>query len=272
MKLDKENRTFDCDPTLTDSQVLEFCSHGAIVLEGVVSHEINQQTFEYLDEHPTGEPSTIMLEDWFLENVLLHPEVAGAVRSILGRNVGLPVLMSNHRAKCPAPAQGWHHDGDSVFDPEVNYLQVFYYPQDVTPEMGPTEILPGSHLAPTGRDIGWRGGRLMDSSAGTVFITMYPILHRKSESTTEGMRNMLKWSYWRTVPPQRDWVIEPNFDFHTANYGGHGAAKLVAHKFFWLCGKGDEFRTMGGQSWPYSGSQANQIQKSYGFPSGPPQW
>lgn len=181
MKLDKESRTFDCNPTLTDTQVLEFCKHGAIVLEGVVPDKINQQTYAYLDGHPTGEPSTIMLEDWFLENVLLHSQVAGAVRSILGRNVGMPVLMSNHRAKCPAPAQGWHHDGDSVFDPEVNYLQVFYYPQDVTPEMGPTEILLGSHLAPTGQGIEWRGGRLMDSSAGTVFITMYSILHRKSE-------------------------------------------------------------------------------------------
>ena len=53
MKLDRENRTFDCDPTLTDTQVLEFCKQGTIVLEGVVPDETNHRAFAYLDEHPT---------------------------------------------------------------------------------------------------------------------------------------------------------------------------------------------------------------------------
>lgn len=270
VKLNKSNRTFDCEPTLTDTQMLEFCKQGYLILKGVVPEEINRRAFEYLDAHPSGEPSTIILEDWFIQNVLLQPQVAGAVRSVLGRNVGLPVLMSNHRVKCPAPAQGWHHDADSVFGPEIHYLQVFYYSQDTPQELGPTEVLPGSHLAPAHRDIDWKGGVLTTAPAGSVFITIYPILHRKSASTAEGMRNLLKWNYWRTKPPQRDWIREPNFDFHTADYGGHGTSKLVAHMFYWLCVAGHKFRTLGGQSWPYSGSRANQIEKSYGFP-GPPE-
>ena len=32
----------------------------------------------------------------------------------------------------------------------------------------------------------------------------------------EGVRNLLKYQYWRTVEPERDWVIEPDFDFHTS--------------------------------------------------------
>jgi hypothetical protein len=272
MKLDKETRTYDCEPILTDLQVLEFCKQGFLMLEGVVPDEINRRTFAYLDAHRSHEPSTILLEDWFVNNVLLQPQAAGAVRSVLGKNVGLPVLMSNHRVECPASAQGWHHDADSLFGPEVNYLQVFYYPQDVPTKMGPTEVLPGSHLTPTQRDPAWQGGVLTAVSAGSVFITIYPILHRRSASTAEGMRNLLKWNYWRTEPPQRNWIIEPDFDFHTANYGGHGVAKHVAHMLYWLCGKADEFRTIGGQGWPYSGSQTNQIGKSYGFPSSPPRW
>ena len=74
---------------------------------------------------------------------------------------------------------------------------------------------------------------------------------------------MLKHNYWRTVPPQRDWIIEPDFDFQTADYWGHGIAKYIAHMFYWLCGKGDEFRIMGGQAWPWH--NRNQIGKSYGF-------
>jgi hypothetical protein len=41
------------------------------------------------------------------------------------------VLISNHRVQCPAEETGWHHDGDAVFDEECNYLQCFYYPEDV---------------------------------------------------------------------------------------------------------------------------------------------
>ena len=48
-----------------------------------------------------------------------------------------------------------------------------------------------------------------------------------------------------------------------APYGGHGVARYVAHMFYWLCGKGDEFRLIGGQAWPWS--SANQIGPSYGF-------
>ena len=64
---------------------------------------------------------------------------------------------------------------------------------------------------------------------------------------------MLKYNYWRTVPPQRDWITEPEFDFQRAYYGGHDQARYVAHMFYWLCGKGDEYRIIGGQAWPGRG-------------------
>ena len=36
MKYDTSTRTFDCNPTLTDSQVLDFCINGYMMLEGVI--------------------------------------------------------------------------------------------------------------------------------------------------------------------------------------------------------------------------------------------
>ena len=85
------------------------------------------------------------------------PALAGALRSLLGKNVGLPVLVSNHRVECPMPAQGWHHDADHVFGPETNFVEVFYFPQDTPLELGPTELLPGSHIRSTSRDIAEKG-------------------------------------------------------------------------------------------------------------------
>ncbi|HHZ90652.1 TPA: hypothetical protein EYN65_09015 [Candidatus Poribacteria bacterium] len=283
IKHNEVDRSFDCEPTLTDSQVLEFCHNGFLVLKGVVDDETNQLTCAYLNgEIPSNpsfipksltnedldrirnshEPSTLLLERWFIKNVLLNSQLAGALRSLLGKNVGLPVLVSRHTTECPSPTQGWHHDADHIFGPELNFLEVFYYPQDTPEEMGPTEVVPGSHITRTHREAEDKGVSAA-GPAGTLSIHSQSILHRKGESTATGTRHMIKYDYWRTVPPQRDWIVEPNFDFQKAHYGHHGTARYIAHMFYWLCGKGEEYRIIGGQGWPWS--SVNQIGPSYGF-------
>ena len=57
------NPTHDCLPTLNDTQVMEFCKNGFLMLDGVVSEDINQKTLEYVNEHPGGQPVEILLED-----------------------------------------------------------------------------------------------------------------------------------------------------------------------------------------------------------------
>ena len=283
MHYDTCQRTFDCEPTLTDSQVLEFCREGHLLLKGVVPDEINQRTCAWLDGdipanpsyipdgltkadldriRSTHEPSSIFLEAWFVEYVLLNPQLAGAMRSLLGPNVGLPVLASHHRAECPMESQGWHQDADHIFGPEIRFLEVFYFPQDTPVELGPTELVPGSHIQPASR-ASEEGGVFCDGPAGTIGIHHQSILHRRGKSTAKGLRRMLKYNYWRTTPPARNWVVEEDFDFQRAYYGGHGTARYYAHMFYWLCGKGDQFRIIGGQAWPWQ--TENQIGPSHGF-------
>jgi hypothetical protein len=254
-----------------------------MVLEAVVPDDVNKKAIDRLNGDIPPNPSYIpeglsnedmerlrstdsanmlILEDWFVENVLLNSQLAGAVRSLLGKNVGLPVMLSKHSVQCPLPAQGWHHDADSVFGPELNFLEAFYYPQDTPDELGPTEVVPGTHIGRTPRDNS-EGGLLMAAPAGSFVIHSQSILHRRGESTATGLRHMLKYNYWRSAPPVRDWIVEPDFDFRTAYYGGHDVARFVAHMHYWLCGKGDEFRTIGGQAWPWR--TPTQIGPSYGF-------
>lgn len=195
------------------------------MLEGVVPDEINKRACDFLDGKlplnpsviPPGltmddlerirgshEPSCILLEDWYIEHVLLNPALAGALRSLLGPGVGLPILVSHHRSECPQPAQDWHHEADRIFGPELNFVEVFYFPQDT---------------------------------------------------------------------PAHDWIIEDDFEFHTAYYGGHHSANFYAHMFYWLCGKGDEFRVMGGQAWPWRTGQQLFPGYSYGLEQGyVPDW
>ena len=283
MIYDESNRTFDCDPTLNDSQVLDFCRNGYIILDGVVSDEINKKVCAYLtgdlpanpmyipDRYKnvdfdairnSPEPNTIFLEEWFLKHVVMNEQLAGVMRSLLGKVVGLPIIISKHSLETPAPKQEWHHDNDRVFGPELNYLETFYYPQDTPVELGPTEIVAGSHIGPTNREED-NPGILTAASAGSFVIHHQSILHRRSVSTAKSLRHMLKFDYWRTMPPERDWILEPEFDPHNAFYGGHEVGIFVAHMYYWLCGKGDKFRVLGGQAWPWY--KDNTITSSYGF-------
>jgi hypothetical protein len=271
--------TYDCPPSLDDTQVLEFCKLGFLMLDGVVPAAINQQALEYLEAHPQGEPTAILHEDWFHQNVIINPAVAGAVRSLLGPHFGLPNIMSNHRVQCPLPAQQWHRDGGSRPGPALNHLQVFYYPQACAVENGPTELLPGSHhlfnqaraMAHLGHV---RGTYRAAGSAGSVFLTVYSIWHRRSGSTAPGLRNLLKYNYWRTAAPARDWVAAPGFDPKTANYVLNGPVLReqfqdcndAAQMFFWLSGRAAEFNLMGGQGWPLP---ANHFNGPYGYPGDP---
>lgn len=266
-------------PTLTDTEVLEFCKHGYLLLEGVVPEEINRKTVAFVDSNTSLEPTDILDEDWFVENVILHPAAAGAVRSLLGAGFEAPVLMSNHRVHMPAPAQGWHRDGGSRYGPALHYLQVFYYPEACTAEMGPTEVLPGSHFlfqhsSMMGHYGNLRHGVKTVASAGSIFLTVYSIWHRRSVSTAQGVRNLLKYNYWRTSAPARDWVIEPDFDFAQADYSFvlRGLRQQfrdtvdASEMFFWLCGKSGEYQTMGGQGWPMPG---HRNASPRGFPGEP---
>jgi hypothetical protein len=162
VELDRTARTFDCAPTLTDSQVLEFCRSGVLLLPAAVPDEVNALTRDYLDGTlpadpaymPAGmteddvarirrssEPSTILLERWFIEGVLLLPRLAGVLRSLLGPQVGLPVSVGHHGGSQPAQQpQQWHQDGNCSFGPELNFVEVFYFPQDTPQEVGPTEV------------------------------------------------------------------------------------------------------------------------------------
>jgi hypothetical protein len=269
-------RTYDCPPTLNDREVLEFCKTGYLKLEGVVPEEVNRKTVAYLEEDPGIEPTGILQEPWFDEHVIRNPQAAGAVRSLLGADFGLPILMSNHRVRGPLPSQNWHRDGGAQYGPALHYLQVFYLPEACTREMGPTELLPGSHFLfahqnHMGHYGAIRGGVHAVAPAGSIILTVYSIWHRRSASTVPTLRNLLKYNYWRTTAPRRDWLPDPEFDPQTADYALHAPTFRqqfrdccdAAEMFFWLCGKADAFRLMGGQAWPMP---ANYAGRPYGFP------
>ncbi len=69
----------------------------------------------------------------------------------------------------------------------------------------PTELLPGSHFLRcqhrfTGHLDNLRYRVKTAAPAGSIFLTIYQIWHRGGHAQS-GLRNNLKYFYWRTSPP-----------------------------------------------------------------------
>lgn len=274
----------ECDATLTDSQVLSFCQDGYMMLDGVVPDEINQRTMDMAEENAKIEPVEFLKLPWFFDNVICNPAAMGAIRSLLGQDFHLPIQLTNHRINNTSDIPGkWHVDGNYRFNHELQYLQVFYYPQDTPPELGPTEIVPGSHFWRNQTRAMWHlnhilGAKKTTAPAGSIFLTIHHIWHRAGMVRVNRPRNLFKYFYWRTTPPQRDWAIDPDFDFATADYQGgphtgnpfagkngeqFRAARDAAEMFYWLCGCQDQFQVLGGCAWP---TPTTRVNTPYGFP------
>ena len=89
--------------------------------------------------------------------------------------------------------------------------------------MGPTELLPGSHFLYANASLlghydQIRGTFKAMGPAGSIYMDVYNIWHRRMPSTAWGRRDMLKYTCWRTSPPERDWLAAPDFDVATADY------------------------------------------------------
>ena len=247
--------THECEPTLTDAEVMKFCREGYLVFETVVPDEVNRRTCEFLLHDSQTEK--LLEEDWFVDNVILNPQAAGAVRSLLGINFRLTMpYLHNHLTEEPTEAQQWHRDGSSHYGPELDSLQVFYYPQDTPKELGPTEILPGSHFLFSrfphmDHYRSFKGTVSTAAPAGSIFLTMYSVWHRRAASTAKRRRNLLKYWYMRTAAPTRDWITDPKLelahayhrtDFNVDHRDAHRAMDDSAEMFYWLCGEHEKCR------------------------------
>ena len=88
-------------------------------------------------------------------------------------------------------------DADCLFGPELNFLEVFYFPQDTPAEAGPTEVVPGTQngrVPPAQKEEGYEHSDavLCAGGAGTLAIHHQSILHRRAAITASQPRHMLK--------------------------------------------------------------------------------
>lgn len=208
-------RPIDKAYLLNDLQVATFVCTGYHLVEPKHRPGLNEAIDAQLSAMTRNPGDRIWEEVPLLSEVFDNPAVRGALASLLGHDVA----MHGHRHwhnRGPGPwSQGWHQDSTNVRHHQTRVCLALYYPHDVTLEMGPTVIMPGTHFrnAPTDRMATYgnlRGQVALAVKAGTVAITHYDIWHGGSINRSNRVRHMLKFLFKRTKEPTApEWNHDP---------------------------------------------------------------
>jgi len=155
-----------------------------------------------------------------LEYILDSPEIVGGLTMLLGEDYVLQAHRHCHLVKSGSPPQEFHRDSFCGFEQFRHILPteliLFYYPQVVTLEMGPTAVLAGSQYVRGSRS-GWamefeptlpsgvRGEeRLVSTQPGMCILMHYHLWHRATaqDPNCEGLpvRFLFKFQFRRTRP------------------------------------------------------------------------
>jgi hypothetical protein len=239
-------------PTMTDRDVARFVNLGYVLLEGVIPAAVNRAIYDFIESGREGGQN--MFAEGLVEQVTLHPECLGVVRSLLGEEFEVPANYHVHPTS--AGTLCWHSDGISDRRYQLHSLQNYYFPQEVRADMGPTVILPGSHLRRVNRDAlahygRIRGAKVLTVPAGSVVFTHYSLWHAREPHRGGPARYMIKYAYRRTRPPRRDWitdrdVVTDDRPFmadrppYVGEFESYRERFLRRRLFNWLCGRGDD--------------------------------
>jgi hypothetical protein len=183
---------------------------------------MNQQALDVLQAGIPGVPygtplSEAFVDSEFVQRLVQLPEVAGAIHSLVGPEPTVDHHAVHIRKAHEGEAQNLH--GDAIIDVREDAfdVQLMYYPQEVTLDMGGTLSVPGSHLrrtneSDTGRYQNLLGQTRLTCPPGTVVLLHHGIWHggRKNDSAID--RYMFKIRFNPTVRQVRLWNTDDLYD------------------------------------------------------------
>ena len=203
---------------LSAEQVRRFIADGYLVLQPSLPANLHRAICGRLAaaipgaENPGNNILPLVPE---MRHVLEAPEVHGALLSLLGpgylehphRFCHIEAQQSADGIDYPAKLAGnCHQDSYTPLGRprhhHVRYLRLMYYPQDTPQELGPTHVIPGTHLngglndSERARPLPVRGG------AGTVSLTHFDLGHAAGVNFSAQRRFMVKFIFMRAAPPQ----------------------------------------------------------------------
>ena len=228
---------------LTDDQIISFVIHGYHIVEVDFPDGINEMVYDEISQLENNPGDGILDAVPKLYQVYDHPQVGGALVSLLGKDY----QMSGHRHCHINPpgsrSQSWHQDGVNQRHHQVRTVLAMYYPQDVTMDLGPTVIMPGTHFRNAPTDFMATYANLRDQvtltvKAGTIAITHYDIWHAAARNIGDRNRYMLKFLFNRVSDP-----VEPSW-----NHDPEEVASLTSRFAFeraCQCSQSDHYKERG---------------------------
>ncbi len=213
---------------LNNTQMATFAARGFLRFDAVVPEEINHQFLSDIGD-VSPQPDTvkghyanimrssvvplvspgIKLSQAYppsnaLNKLIQVPQVKGAISSL----VGVDPVLDHHFLHIAFPPNYWPEDApaqrsqhthqDSTIDPRAAFdIQLFYFPHDVTANMGGTRFIPGSQYrrvseAAIARYQNIKGQQHVVCTAGTVIIFHMGLWHGGGLNKSEQLRYMFK--------------------------------------------------------------------------------
>lgn len=219
--------TVATDHRLTDDEMASFVINGYHILKPDLRAGLNQEIYDALDAMSTNPGDGVIEAVPQLNQVWNSPEMVGALTSFLGPDYEMFPHRHCHRNAPGTPSQQIHQDnlndlridGGQIRQPDrIDLVLAMYYPQDVTSNMGPTLILPGTHVLQALPERMASQGNFRDQviatvEAGSVVILHYDIWHAGTANTSKTVRYMLKFLFQRTANPSvPSWNHDPSSD------------------------------------------------------------
>ncbi len=198
---------------LDDETMRDFIINGYIVVKPSLPPDFHKSVFKQtlaVIENDGRLGNALFSEVPMLQQVFDDPTVDGALTSILGQNYTVNRHNACHYHPPGSQGQEFHKDyplGGNVRYHRPRLAMAFYYPQDVTEDMGPTAIQPTTQYCMTPQNDA--PGLALCGEAGTVTIVHYELWHRATENRSDKIRFMLKFLFCRMEEPTRaSWNAE----------------------------------------------------------------
>ena len=197
---------------LNPEEIRDFIIKGYIQIQADFPTDFHGHIYQQIEEvlAKEGNPGNNLLPRIpDIQRVFEHPKVCGALTSLLGPDYLIHPHRYCHLNSPGSEGQTWHKD-DYIFDQKVRHhrfrwVMAFYYPQDVTEDMGPTGVLPGKQYYNTVSDTdptqSVERAKALCGKAGTVTIVNFDSWHRATANRSDKKRYMLKFQFTRMGEP-----------------------------------------------------------------------
>jgi HEAT repeat protein len=192
---------------LNDEQIAQFITHGFITLKTDFSDEFHNTVLSKMAEvyAKEGNPGNNLIPRVpEVQKFFDHPTVRGGLTSLLGPDYVMHTHRHGHFNRPGTSDGGWHKDNYWGNEKTRNHVpwsaMIFYYPQDVTPDMGPTGIMPGSqnrYKINKDEEINFP----VVGEKGTLALISYDLWHRATANSSLNDRYMLKFIFFRMKAP-----------------------------------------------------------------------